>query len=321
MVIASEPTTRIERNSDVALCIAITGPRGGGKSAFMAYLSIEYGLLADLPVWSTQPITWPPHAEEDKQRRSQSLDLNAFYSMDAQFVGGTEGNAVVAWDEIQFAADSYAGSGKAMRLLSYILIQLRKRNLTFLYTTQDMNFVHARLRKETDIEFRCRDASFTEWGRENHLRRGEKIIIFARDLSGIATGYRFDEVQRWYRRMFDCKGIWGSYDTSHLDDVFDLMRGVDLNLEKRKIGGNGHAEVDGVIANAIGDLVLAGTGVIKASELRQHLSGYGIDLSPTQIGMKIASLGIPRSFGRDGKRYDLTGLAVGDTVDTPTSSP
>ncbi len=276
----------------------------------MSFFAIKFGLLRDLPVWSSLPITWGKNGTE---KASEPLDLNRLYSMDEEMVGKEKGHGFICWDEVQFGQDAYAATSKAARLLSYILIQLRKRRLSFIYTTQVLRFVNTRLRLETDIEFRCRDAFFTDSGREQHLERGEKIVVSAKDVSGLSTGYRFDELPKWHQFIFKCKGIWGSYDTDHLDDIFDLMRPVQMDLDKRIIYADGQEHKEGVVEETIrtglSDLIQAGTMILPADELWTHLASYGLTQDHLTLGRVLKALGARRT-GNAGRKYDLSDCAA-----------
>lgn len=62
-------------------------------------------------------------------------------------------NGIVIMDEMQMGADSYSFLSKAVRDITAMATQIRKRDLTFVYITQDIANVAKRLRKQTDFVF------------------------------------------------------------------------------------------------------------------------------------------------------------------------
>jgi len=107
-------------------------------------------------------------------------------------------------DEITVFMDCRRSTSKMNTLISYFILQSRKRNVTLYYTTQDFNMVDLRLVNHTHIQINC-NKIFSENGEEiNDIRKIVVIdcrnphdiksnVLYA-DISSIYNFYDTDEI-------------------------------------------------------------------------------------------------------------------------------
>jgi len=107
-------------------------------------------------------------------------------------------------DEITVFMDCRTSMSKANRILSYFILQTRKRNVTLYYTTQDITMVDKRLEKYTDIRI-VADKIYKEDGEaiENlrkytifdlRDRRNFKMVKFVLDITKYYDYYNTNQV-------------------------------------------------------------------------------------------------------------------------------
>jgi Zonular occludens toxin (Zot) len=72
-------------------------------------------------------------------------------------------NCVMALDEIHVLIDSRSSMSERNKMLSYFILQTRKRNVVLFYTTQDRSQVDVRLRRNTDYFVYCKRVGKNEF--------------------------------------------------------------------------------------------------------------------------------------------------------------
>lgn len=215
-----------------SLIIGFSGPRGGSKTASLAYAAIKARTLG-LPVWSNF------HIEFDLVRRNgqkerltvDPLDFQKLYTLDESIQGG-----LIVIDEYQEYSNQWASAKNELQ--NAFWGQIRKNDLSFYYTSKVIRWVNNRVRYETDLEMECHDVWYTADSdyTEKH-DKGENSFWRPYDLSGKITGRMWKEGDppsspdiRFY-----IKPLWGSYNTQKKIDVFEAHAGVTMDLQKHVI--------------------------------------------------------------------------------------
>lgn len=220
--------------------LAYTGFRGAGKTFSLAYIGAK-GLANNQQVFCNFNIEFNLMMPDKTIRHCQShpLDQDALYRLDESL-----SNGIVLISEFQYFADSRRSMTLNNRLIDAIIAQVRKRQLFFAYDVKDMGWIDNRIRYETDVEVRCKDAYYTNWGHENGINeKGEVIFWQPQDLSGMWTGvdtehrnYYDMPVHPMYIRVKHLRGI---YDTEEIIDYIDAMAGIEIHQPKRRINAGG----------------------------------------------------------------------------------
>lgn len=105
-------------------------------------------------------------------------------------------NVSIAIDEITVFADCRTSMKKLNRLLSYFILQTRKRNVTLYYTTQDINMIDLRLANHTDIRILA-EKIYTGDGKD--LTDYRKYTIYdLRDLRNFNFTTFFLDISQYY---------------------------------------------------------------------------------------------------------------------------
>ena len=288
--------------------IAFTGIRGSGKSLCMAW-NIAHCLVQHMNVWSNMNVAFKCKYPDGtfESFASKPLDFNALYNLDRELQSG-----VVAIDEIQYYIDSRVSGSLRNRMINAVIRQIRKRTLSFLYTTRSLDFIDKRLRNwETDIEFQCWDLHKSN----TSIGKGKLITINALDHSGAWTG------RPWFPKMpptnrFILKGadrIWPVYNTEEIIDYFEASAPLKMNR-----GGSGDPGADEAAISqmdSIHDLVAAyrleNQKEVPADQLRANLhQKYGVYVEDRALGKMMKGIGATRKRTHAGSFYVLDKVKV-----------
>jgi hypothetical protein len=113
-------------------------------------------------------------------------------------------NVSIGIDEITVFMDCRMSSSKLNRLLSYFILQTRKRNVNLYYTTQSFNMVDIRLYNHTHFRILCDFAKDEHGNRLDNIRK--YTIIDCRDLHNL-------DIKRFY---LDISTYFDFYDTNEV---------------------------------------------------------------------------------------------------------
>lgn len=285
---------------DTEWVAGFTGPRGGGKSLEMAYIVCRDSLIRGRPVWSNIPIHIELRLDNGEVVTAESLplDVKSFFSLAEDLKGG-----LVCIDELELYAEARRSQSNKNLLLNYIIMQTRKRALSFFYTIQQPQWADNRLQFMSDIMVRSRDIAFTPWGFDKNIQRGQYFSMVVEDWSGMLTGYRYHETG--YTQTFCLWGVpvWGTYNSYDVVDVFDAISPVDLNLNRMRISTGPAETMDAAekINDRLAALRLSGFSEIKDSDLWDALQVEKKDRR--QVGGILKTLGVTKRQKYDGAYY------------------
>lgn len=172
------------------MIIALTGKMGSGKTLMMTIFAHKYHSELGSKVYANYGLRFPFSPLRMSDLTDFSHDLN---------------NAVIAADEIHLFLDSRQSMSKKSRIISYFITQSRKRNLIFLYTTQNSHQVDKRLRANTDYVIECRNLS---------PKDAQKDVFIQYTMTDMNSG-----MSRTYK--FKADPYFKLYDTKQLIDFTD----------------------------------------------------------------------------------------------------
>ena len=217
----------VKHDPDLSMVWAFTGPRGSGKTLAMTYYALQY-MARGLKVWSNYKIAY-----NNNGYRLECLPLNmdALYTFDEELVQG-----LVCIDEINLWANSRRSIANTNLLLTSIFQQIRKRGLSFFFTVQEFSWVDNRIRWQVDLQFKCRDNSHTQYGRDKKLKPGEEISIKLIEHSGLISGYTYAETNQV--RLFNLFGkpVFNAYNTEEEFDVLGALQHYRFDIPQKVIG-------------------------------------------------------------------------------------
>lgn len=125
------------------MIIGFVGPRGSGKSASMvleAYRWYQKGYT----VFSNIDLSFEHQPYTAKMIENFASDKNPL------------SRAVVLIDEAHVLLDSRSSVTKRNKIISYFILQTRKRDVHVLYTTQSFHQIEKRLRDQSDMLISCK---------------------------------------------------------------------------------------------------------------------------------------------------------------------
>lgn len=123
------------------------GTVGGGKTLSMVYEAYKYYKYRGYTVYANFGLRFP-HIKLTKEKFDE-------------LIGSPDGlqNAVVLIDECHIWLDSRSSMRKKNKMITYFILQTRKRNVRLLATTQHLHQVDKRLRDTVDILVFCKNVS------------------------------------------------------------------------------------------------------------------------------------------------------------------
>lgn len=122
-------------------------------------------------------------------------------------------DCVILLDEIQIWLDSRASMGKKRRIITYFLLQTRKRNVRLLYTTQFFHQIDKRLRDVSDIVVYC-----TNMTDKSSLVNDDKQIYLMRESYRPAEMGALDLIKR---EVIHANPLFKLYDTRQMVSFLD----------------------------------------------------------------------------------------------------
>jgi hypothetical protein len=163
--------------------IAIVGRRGYGKTVWMTAMGLD-SLNEGYPVFANYHL--------------KNVDYTYITLQELSEFPPEIHDCVVLMDEFHMGADAYDFFAKRTRNLTKFLTQLRKRRITFIYTTQYMLQVAKRVRLQTDyiIYMRPRgNGIFTAYVTDPHQIMEDQLINkITEDLTLVFDYYDTNEI-------------------------------------------------------------------------------------------------------------------------------
>jgi hypothetical protein len=120
------------------MLVGIFGNFGSGKTLLLTYLALKYASKKNYDVYANYHI---------ERKRIQYLTPEKFIEINPP----DSKRVFIALDEVYLWLDSRVSTSKVNRLLSWIILQSRKRNMDIGYTAQLSTTVDMRLRAMTDL--------------------------------------------------------------------------------------------------------------------------------------------------------------------------
>lgn len=296
---------------DLDLCIALIGPRGSGKSVGATGIAVLDGLLAGRRVISNMPIAVKVRYK-DCEKVFQTEDLDAAMMLDINEFNDNYFNCMIVVDEANvFIADSYRSTSNQSLFFSYILQQMRHRQLDFIFTTQNEAWQTSRVRFQTDFYVRCRDEAMLVEGKPKKEDIGRKSRWELFDMSGLVTGdvlstdFRSNKVPPYNELTFWNVPFWNCYSTELMQrrDKFNLAQkqADDTTFDESHL--KAIAERYNVPLQAILQAVNMGIERIQKSELWEMFGIPGDRSKQIKIGRILSELGCKTIHGTNEYEY------------------
>tara|TARA_Y100000310_G_scaffold332235_1_gene407452 strand:- start:65 stop:1129 length:1065 start_codon:yes stop_codon:yes gene_type:complete len=224
-----------------------TGTRGAGKTTAMTEYAIRCNWTYGMKIISNFPIEYLlVLANGDTVLvKAEELDMYKLLCFDEDYK-----HCLILIDEAADIVSHLASMSWKNRLLNIFVRQLRKNNNTLFLGSQQFELIDKSLRWQVDIIAECTDASRKKGNRS--LRRGECILVYLLDNSGMWTGERWERRQArlGYNKRAALKKkifpgvLWGDknkgtkpvYDTYYQQDIWESLRKVDIKLGSFQVG-------------------------------------------------------------------------------------
>lgn len=302
----------------LSLCVALIGARGSGKSAGACQIAVIDGLLAGRRVVSNMPIAVKVRYR-DCEKVFETEDLDAVSMLDVNEFDDNYQDCMIVVDETNLAlADSQRSTSNQALFFSYILQQLRKRKLDFIFTCQSESFQTNRARFQTDIYIACRDLAMTVKDgeafinpHENDIGRKSEWKLY--DMSGLIMGEvlkaddrRTDRVQWYDKKIVWNTPFWNCYSTEL------LQRREKYRLNDAKTAQNpdyDSTKLDELAAryikpvNMVFDAIDTGFQRMKRSDVWEMFHVTGNKGMQSKLGKLLSSMGCKSVHSNEGYDY------------------
>lgn len=297
---------------ELDLCIAFIGPRGSGKSVGATGVAILDGLLAGRRVVSNMPIAVKVKYR-DAEKVFQTEDIDATMMLDVNEFSRNYFNVMVVVDEVNvYLADSMRSTSNQALFFSYILQQMRHRQLDFIFTTQSEMWQTNRMRFQTDFYVKCMDYAMLNSGKPKKEDIGRKSRWEIHDMSGLVTGEVLEtdlvtrRVPPFTEKVFWNTPFWNCYSTElmqkrekHLDTSHQDEKSVALDKAHFERLAVRYQTPTRLILQAIN----MGMASVPSRELWEVLGITGDRGMQTKMGRLLKDLGCTDKDGTNRKEY------------------
>lgn len=299
--------------------VAYVGPAGGGKSLSMTQ-EIVWFLCEDRTIWSNMKVRTSPaiintktyiDGTPIKYKETEPLDWGVLLMLDESIMSG-----IVAIDEIGYFDDSRAFNSTRNKLINACVRQARHRDLSLLYTVNNIMRVDNRLREETDIIVECEDLHYTPWGKEHNIRKG--IAIQQRYYGGMTGRVRgsnyfdFKNRQPYEVRRLIAARYRSCYDTREIVSLEEMLTPVKVDLKARYItnkeASNDNYDINIAIQRKVEDLEISGVEAISYRDFASIVQELGLPNNKTTRA-RFRSSGLV--FNPERQLYEVERVVVG----------
>ncbi len=313
---------RVGSYKEMVMVLGFIGSRGSGKTCSAVAVAVCDFLLRGLPVWSNVPIEVKVIYKDAVKYYSS----NPLSELDMLDLTTDYGSGCVVYDEINMeAAEATRFSSSANLAFSYALQQIRKRQLTLLWTCQGWNWVDNRLRWQSDYVIACREGMFEK--NINTPAMGHKSVWRVHDLSGISGKFDFDyELKHHFisdfltsKHLMYLRPWWGAYSTELLQGQENYMSKYKVSMkEKASVASQTLGEPVKVdlpeVSNTVGELVQAVIAEVSAGKMDTVYCNYVWGLLDTKdrkiqssVGKMFKDAGFKKAGNSVSGRYWIKG--------------
>lgn len=288
--------------------IGLCGHRGSGKTCGAVSIAIFDFMLRNKQCWSNVPIAFSVNYG-DCRKVFEAVPWEQINLLDLDAEKSYRGGVVVVDEANMVVASAYRSMSGANLDFAGFVQQIRKRQMSVIWTSQSFMAVDKQLRFQSDWIIACRDA---------HLDNSKFPIGHYADWSVYDIGgqsglfdMEFEETHKW---LFDYKcwegrhfnrPIWRAYDTFAMADGKYIQR-----YKQAKLGQADLVLKDAPDAEAgmsyqeyAKFLSIKGWKEIYASELHEQLgiTGDRAEIIKCGVGMKVA--GWVKRQSTNGSKY------------------
>lgn len=182
----------------MARLIAVIGDIGSGKTALMTLL-LYAAQMEGSPVIANYTLRFPAIRKTFAEIATRPPGDDQLWQ-----------DAYLGTDELNIGADSYEFFQRGPKKIAFLVTQLRKDNITWIFATTRLNLIVKRIRDQVDC-FMCPSD-------DDALLVDHKILDSNRHpihCKGIFTCDVFDSDYQYLRSFsFDAKQIWDLYETN-----------------------------------------------------------------------------------------------------------
>tara|TARA_B100000530_G_scaffold275345_1_gene188261 strand:- start:5524 stop:6381 length:858 start_codon:yes stop_codon:yes gene_type:complete len=255
--------------------IGLHGFRGSGKSLLASYLTAHAHYTFGTRVFHNNVLNFGEVIEVE-----DLIDLTEDVS-----------NAIILIDEIQTIGDSVRATSTLSYLFTQMLMQLRKRKIIILWTSQNLRQINSRILWQTDFLVECATPQGENAG---------KIVMF----EIVSNGTVAPEGQKQRGRLYRAERFWNYYDTGAIiDSTKSIM--IDSNFVKQQRKNNEKDKVQEILTEAAKQY-----DELYLDEIKTILKQNGVEQTDNMLGRWLKDILEPHNIvrTREGRVYYLEPL-------------
>ena len=263
-----QPESKLLVDSSVR---GVEGIRGSGKTLFATYLTLHAQEVLGAKVFHNGALSFGEYIPVE----------------DLISLGDRLRNAIIFIDEIQTLQDSYRATGTMSYLFTQMLMQLRKRKIIIIWTSQNIRQLNSRLLWQTD--FLCK----TKFDKKNNILFWEMVS------QGNVAPYGMKKIGRVWR----VNRFFKYYDT---DQLVDPTKAITLTSEG--IRENKEQELKNKFYEVMKEIKKAGYDDIYFNDIQTVMKNNEIQITDKKLGTWLKdTFGAPRRTS-NGRIYSIDNI-------------
>ena len=247
------------------------GIRGSGKTLFATYLTLHAQEVLGAKVFHNGALSFGEYIPVE----------------DLISLGDRLRNAIIFLDEIQTLQDSYRASSTMSYLFTQMLMQLRKRKIVIIWTSQNIRQLNSRLLWQTD--FLCK----TKFDKKNN------ILFWEMTSQGTVAPYGMKKIGRVWR----ANRFFKYYDTEQLIDPTKA-----ITLTSEGIRENKEQELKNKFYAVMQEIKKAGYDELYFQDIQTVMKNNQVEITAKTLGTWLRdTFGAPRRTN-SGRIYSIESL-------------
>ena len=255
--------------------IGLHGFRGSGKSLLATYLCAHAHYMFGTKIFHNNVLNF-----------GETIDVEDLIDLTEDVT-----NAIILIDEIQTIGDSVRATSTLSYLFTQMLMQLRKRKIIIIWTSQNLRQLNSRILWQTDFLVECATPQGDNAG---------KIVLF----EIVSNGTVSPEGQKKRGRLYRAERFWNYYDTQAIvDSTKSIM--IDSNFVKQQRKNQEKEKVREILTEASKQY-----DELYLEEIKGILEQNGIIQTDNMLGRWLKDILEPHNIvrTREGRVYYLEPL-------------
>jgi len=286
--------------------VGLFGRRGSGKSAAMALMAFRDWKYNSN---KTRKIFYYPVDYGLKIPDAEAMSPEELISMPDRMDG-----SLILLDEMQELMSKFRTNTTSSLLMMAFLRQTRKRGANVVFTSNDPGGINRQVADQTDLHAQCQMlwSDTCKWLRYHRFMCTCTVRLRWKDTQGVhgVNPYKKDGRKGIVQHMVGIPDIFKYYNTASIADPMDVMLLTKNSLAATRsqsgLGMTWSAFDEKLVVEWIPMLVQQGFATLAPGNFVRVLKREeGITIDASQLGKRLAGVGLPRHRRKAGNIYKL----------------